>query len=114
MFAFSFMAMAFPAVKDFRDRPGAAMLDCGSTWSLIGASNLQRQLDYFEEQRQKHSLEVDVREGASGVTFRGVTGNIEAIKTVYLPVVIGGHLGCMAVHVIPGDAPWLISIYSLT
>ena len=90
--------------------PGYAILDTGCTSTLVGSEN--EQLWQVElEKRTGGSLQPE--QGESDVRFEGINGETRALHRVKYPVRIGSRDGFLQASVIPGKAPFLLSIQAL-
>ena len=90
--------------------PGYAILDTGCTSTLVGADN-ERLWRLELEKRSQGELKPERSE--SDVKFEGINGETRASYKVKYPVRIGSKSGYVEASVIPGKAPFLLSIQAL-
>ena len=90
--------------------PGYAILDTGCTSTLVGAEN--ERLWQLELQKQSGG-ELLPERGQSDVKFEGINGETRASQWVRYPVRIGCKDGFVQASVIPGRAPFLLSVHAL-
>ena len=85
--------------------PGMGLADSGCGKSVIGESTLAR---YATEIQNKHGLNIKYETQANNFRF-GNNTTVKSTQVAWIPVGIGGHNGSLAVAVISGDAPLLLS-----
>eukprot|EP00439_Symbiodinium_sp_Y106_P023343 s4218_g2.t2 len=90
--------------------PGYAILDTGCTSTLVGSEN--ERLWRAELERKTHG-ELQPELSQSDVRFEGINGETRASYQVRYPVRIGHRDGYVKAAVIPGRAPFLLSIQAL-
>ena len=92
------------------DTSGHAILDTGCTSTLVGSENEKR---WNEELQRLTGGSLAPERGPSETRFEGINGETEASYTVKYPVRIGKQDGFVQASVIPGKAPFLLSIQAL-
>ena len=90
--------------------PGYAILDTGCTSTLVGDEN--ERLWSAELERETGGA-LKPEQGDSDVKFEGINGETRASYRVKYPVRIGPRDGFIQTAVIPGKAPFLLSIQAL-
>ena len=90
--------------------PGYAILDTGCTSTLVGSEN-ERLWRAELEKRTRGGLQPELSQ--SDVRFEGINGETRASYQVRYPVRIGHRDGYVKAAVIPGRAPFLLSIQAL-
>ena len=90
--------------------PGHAILDTGCTSTLVGAEN---EVAWREELQRRTGGSLKVEKGPSDIRFEGINGESQSSYTVRYPVRIGNRDGYVDASVIPGRAPFLLSIKAL-
>ena len=90
--------------------PGHAIVDTGCTSTLVGAENEQR---WREELEKCSGGKLHAERGPSDVRFEGINGEAKASYQVKYPVRLGNRDGFLQAAVIPGRAPFLLSIQAL-
>ena len=90
--------------------PGHAILDTGCTSTLVGSENEKR---WNEELQRVSGGSLQPERGHSETRFEGINGESKSSYTVKYPVRIGSQDGYVQASVIPGRAPFLLSIQAL-
>ena len=90
--------------------PGHAIVDTGCTSTLVGAESERL---WNEELSRQSGGFLQAERGPSDVKFEGINGEARATYQVKYPVRIGGKDGFVKASVIPGRAPFLLSIQAL-
>ncbi|OLQ11048.1 hypothetical protein AK812_SmicGene5122 [Symbiodinium microadriaticum] len=90
--------------------PGYAILDTGCTSTLVGDENERL---WSAELERKTGGALKPEQGDSDVKFEGINGETRASYRVKYPVRIGPRDGFIQAAVIPGKAPFLLSIQAL-
>ena len=90
--------------------PGYAILDTGCTSTLVGSENEER---WSSELKRRTGGALKPEQGDSDVRFEGINGETKAAYRVKYPVRIGSRDGFVHASVIPGKAPFLLSIQAL-
>ena len=90
--------------------PGHAIVDTGCTSTLVGSESERR---WNEELQRQSGGSLKAERGPSDVKFEGINGEARATYQVKYPVRIGGRDGFINAAVIPGKAPFLLSIQAL-
>ena len=90
--------------------PGHAILDTGCTSTLVGSENEKR---WNEELKRLSGGSLNAERGPSETRFEGINGETKASYSVKYPVRIGKQDGFVQASVIPGKAPFLLSIQAL-
>ncbi|CAE7766960.1 GIP [Symbiodinium sp. CCMP2592] len=93
-----------------RRRSGHAIVDTGCTSTLVGSESEKR---WNEELQKQSGGSLKAERGPSDVKFEGINGEARATYQVKYPVRIGGRDGFVQASVIPGKAPFLLSIQAL-
>ena len=90
--------------------PGHAIVDTGCTSTLVGAESEKR---WDAELSRQTGGSLRPERGPSDVKFEGINGEARATCQVKYPVRLGGRDGYIKASVIPGKAPFLLSIQAL-
>ena len=90
--------------------PGHAVVDTGCTSTLVGSESERR---WNEELQRQTGGSLQAERGPSDVKFEGINGEAKATHQVKYPVRLGGRDGFIKASVIPGRAPFLLSIQAL-
>ena len=90
--------------------PGHAIVDTGCTSTLVGSESERR---WSEELSRQTGGNLRPERGPSDVKFEGINGEAKATCQVKYPVKLGGRDGYIKASVIPGKAPFLLSIQAL-
>ncbi|CAE7867435.1 hypothetical protein AK812_SmicGene12586 [Symbiodinium microadriaticum] len=90
--------------------PGHAILDTGCTSTLVGSENERL---WSEELQRLTGGQLTAEKGPSEVRFEGINGEAKASYKVKYPVRIANQDGFVQASVIPGRAPFLLSIQAL-
>ncbi|CAE6968863.1 ABCA1 [Symbiodinium natans] len=90
--------------------PGYAILDTGCTSTLVGDENERL---WSEELKKQTGGALKPEQGDSDIKFEGINGETKATYRVKYPVKIGPRDGFIQAAVIPGKAPFLLSIQAL-
>ena len=90
--------------------PGHAIVDTGCTSTLVGSES---ESQWNAELAKQSGGSLKAERGPSDVKFEGINGEAKASYQVKYPVCIGGKDGFVKASVIPGRAPFLLSIQAL-
>ena len=90
--------------------PGHAIVDTGCTSTLVGSESERL---WSEELSKQTGGTLRPERGPSDVKFEGINGEARATCQVKYPVKLGGRDGFIKASVIPGKAPFLLSIQAL-
>ena len=90
--------------------PGHAIVDTGCASTLVGSESEKRWREELSRQTGGH---LRPERGPSDVKFEGISGEAKATCQVKYPVKLGGREGFIKASVIPGKAPFLLSIQAL-
>ena len=90
--------------------PGHAIVDTGCTSTLVGADSEKK---WNEELNRMTGGALQAEREPSDVKFEGINGEARASYQVKYPVRLGGRDGFVKASVIPGKAPFLLSIQAL-